>query len=212
MGPLRTGFRYGIVAVVVALLADLRFLLITPGDLPNWILTVIETFRTEVALAAFLFLSILAALRVRPIRAEADVPYRSLLLRDGALAATVVAVMAGLTLLLVTALNATVFADDIRAYASDAAPYLLEYNEKVAGRLDDPPPLPPVGQFEALLQPPELRDLGRSLANFVLRAILLGTVGAIIGALRGLLGKGNRGDAGEGAPSRGGAAEGTPGA
>ena len=212
MGPLRTGFRYGIVAVVVALLADLRFLLITPGDLPNWILTVIETFRTEVALAAFLFLSILAALRVRPIRAEADVPYRSLLLRDGALAATVVAVMAGLTLLLVTALNATVFADDIRAYASDAAPYLLEYNEKVAGRLDDPPPLPPVGQFEALLQPPELRDLGRSLANFVLRAILLGTVGAIIGALRGLLGKGNRGDAGEGALSRGGAAEGTPGA
>lgn len=200
MGPLRTGFRYGIVAVVVALLADLRFLLITPGDLPNWILTVIETFRTQLALAAFLFLSILAALRVRPIRTEADVPYRSLLLRDGALAATVVAVMAGLTLLILTALNATVFADDIRAYAREAAPYLLQYNEKVAGRLGDPPPLPPVEKFEALLQPPELRDLGRSLANLVIRSILLGTVGAIIGALRGSFGKGNRGGAAEGTP------------
>lgn len=212
MGPLRTGFRYGLVAVLIALLADLRFLLITPGDLPNWILTVIETFRTQVALAAFLFLSILAALRVRPLRNETDVPYRSLLLRDGALAATVVAVMAGLALLLVTALNATVFSDNIRAYASDAAPYLLEYNEKVAGRLDDPPQLPPVGQYESLLQPPELRDLGRSLANFVLRAISLGTVGAVVGALRGAFGKRNREDAGGDAPSPGGAAEGTPGA
>ena len=199
-------------AVVIALVADLRFLLITPGDLPNWILTVIETFRTQVALAAFLFLSILAALRVRPLRTQADVPYRSFLLRDGALAAAVVAVMAGLALLFVTVLNATVFADDIRTYASDAAPYLLEYNEKVAGRLDDPPPLPPVERYEALLQPPELRDLGRSLANFVLRAIALGTVGAIVGALRGAFGKRNRADAGEDAPSRGGAAEGTPGA
>ena len=211
MGPLRTGFRYGIVAVVIALAADLRYLLITPGDLPNWILTVIETFRTQLALAAFLFLSILAALRVRPVRTEPDVPYRSLLLRDGALAATVVAVMAGLALLVVTALNSTVLSDNVRDYASDAAPYILEYNEKVAGRLDDPPPLPPVGEIEAGLQPPEPRDLGRSLANLVLRAILLGTVGAIFGTLRGALGK--RGEAGEeGAPSRSGAAEGTPGA
>ena len=215
MGPLRTGFRYGMVAVVIALLADLRFLLITPGEIPNWILTVIETFRTELALATFLFLSILAALRVRPVRTEPDVPYRSLLLRDGALAATVVAMMAGIALFFVTALNSTVFADNLRAYASDAAPYLLEYNEKVAGRLDDPPPLPPVEDFEALLQPPEPRDLGRSLANLVLRAILLGTVGAIVGVLRGSFGKRGEGDTGEeaggGVPSRGGAAEGTPG-
>ena len=210
MGPLRTGFRYGIVAVVIALVADLRFLLITPGDLPNWILTVIETFRTQVALAAFLFLSILAALRVRPVRTEAGVPYRSLLLRDGALAATVVAVMAGLALLLLTALLSTVFADNVRAYASDAAPYILEYNEKVAGRLDEPPPLPPVGEIEAGLQPPEPRDLGRSLANFVLRAILLGAVGAAIGALRGSFCKRNQDDAEEGTPSRD-DAEGTPG-
>jgi hypothetical protein len=212
LGPLKTGFRYGIVAVVVALVADLRFLIITPGDLPNWILTVIETFRTQVALAAFLFLSILAAFRVRPVRVEAGVPYRSLLLRDGALAATVVAVMAGLTLLLLTALLSTVFADAVRAYASDAAPYILEYNEKVAGRLDEPPPLPPVGEIEAGLQPPEPRDIGRSLANFVLRAILLGTVGAAVGALRGSFGKRDQGDVGEGAPSRDGVSEGTPGA
>ncbi|QIN79096.1 hypothetical protein GBA65_11830 [Rubrobacter marinus] len=210
MSPLRTGFRYGLVAVVIALVADLRYLLITPGDLPNWILTVIETFRTQAALAAFLFLSILAALRVRPVRVEADVPYRSLLLRDGALAATVVSVMAGLALLVATGLNSTVLADNVRAYASDAAPYILEYNAKVAGRLDEPPPLPPVGEIEAGLQPPEPRDVGRSLANLVLRSILLGTVGAIVGALRGSFGK--RGDAGEDAPPRSGAAEGTPGA
>lgn len=215
MGPLKTGFRYGLVAVAVALVADLRFLIITPGDLPNWILTVIESFRTQLALAAFLFLSILAALRVRPLRPVADVPYRSLILRDAALAATVVAVMAGLALLVVTALNSTVFADNVRAYASDTAPYILEYSEKVGGRLEDPPPLPPVGEIEAGLQPPELRDLGRSVANFVLRAILLGTVGAIVGALRASLGKRNTSDGGEATdeavPSQNGAAEGTPG-
>lgn len=209
MGPLKTGLRYGLVAVVVALLADLRFLLITPGDLPNWILTVIESFRTQVALATFLFLSILAALRVRPLRSVEDVPYRSLLLRDGALAATVVAVIAGLALLVITALNSTVFADDIRAYASDAAPYILEYSEKVGGRLEEPPPLPPVGEIEAGLQPPEFRDLGRSLANFVLRAILLGTVGALVGVLRASFGKRNREDAAT--PPRENTAEGTPG-
>ena len=210
MGPLSTGFRYGLVAVAVALVAELRFLLITPGELPNWILTVIETYRTQLPAAAFLFLSILAALRVRPVRMEPGVPYRSLLLRDGAMTATIVAIMAGLALLLVTALNSTVFADNVRSYASDAAPYILEYSEKVAGRLDDPPPLPSVEQIEADLQPPELRDLGRSLANLVLRAILLGTVGAIVGALRGYFGKGGRRESA--APSPGGTAEGTPGA
>ncbi len=212
MGPLSTGFRYGLVAVVVALVAELRFLLITPGELPNWILTVIETYRTQVPAAAFLFLSILAALRVRPVRMEPGVPYRSLLLRDGAMAATIVAIMAGLAFLLVTGLNSTVFADNVSAYAADAAPYILEYNEKVAGRLDEPPQLPPVGEIEAGLQPPELRDLGRSLANLVLRAILIGTVGAIVGTLRGSFGKRGEGETGEGAPSRSGAAEGSPGA
>lgn len=171
MGPLRTGFRYGLVAVVVALVADLRFLYIDPEGTPDWILTAIENFRTQLALAAFLFLGILAALRVRPTRIDPDVPYRSLLLRDAALAAAAVAVMAGLTLFVVTAFNATLFADDIRDYASDAAPKILAYSEKVAGRLDEPPTLPTVGQIEEGLQPPVLRDLGRSMANLVLRAI-----------------------------------------
>lgn len=185
MGPLRTGFRYGLVAVVVALVADLRFLYIDPEGIPDWILTAIENFRTQLALAAFLFLGILAALRVRPTRIDPDVPYRSLLLRDAALAAAVVAVMAGLTLFAVTALNATLFADDIRDYASDAAPKILAYSEKVAGRLDEPPALPTVGQIEEGLQPPVLRDLGRSMANLTLRTILIGAAGALVGALRG---------------------------
>jgi hypothetical protein len=55
----------------------------------------------------------------------------------------------------------------------------------VAGRLDNPPPLPTVEEIEEGLQPPALRDLGRSIANFVLRALLLGTAGAMVGILRG---------------------------
>lgn len=185
MGPLRTGFRYGLIAVVVAFVADLRFLFIDPQGTPDWILTSFEGFRTQLALAAYIFLGILAALRARPTRIDPGVPYRSLLLRDGALAATVVAVMVGVTLFILTALNATLFADDIRAYARDAAPSIAAYDEKVAGRLDDPPPLPGVQEIEANLQPPALGELGRSIANFVLRAVLMGTLGGIVGLIRG---------------------------
>lgn len=189
MGPVKTGLRYGLVAVVVALAADLRFLFVDPLSTPDWILTVIENYRTSLALAAFLFLGILAALRVRPERMEAGVPYRSLLLRDCTLAATVVALMAGVTLLILTALNATVFADDIRDYARDAAPSMVAYYEKVAGRMESPPPLPTLEQVEAALQPPALRDLGRSMANLVLRGIVIGSAGALVGLLRGSFGK-----------------------
>ena len=195
MGPLKTGFRYGLVAVLVALVADLRFLFVDPAGTPDWILTVFENYRTTLALAAFLFLGILAAIRVRPERTEEGVPYRSLLLRDCTLAATVVAVMAGATLFLLTALNATVFADDIRNYARDAAPSMVAYYEKVAGRMDDPPPLPAPEQVEANLQPPALRDLGRSIFNFVLRALLLGFAGALVGLLRGSSGRNAQPDA-----------------
>ena len=188
MGPLRIGFFYGMIAVVVALAADLRFLFIDPQAVPNWILAALEEFRTQLALAAYLFLGILAALRVHPTRIDLGVPYRSLLLRDCALAATVVGVMVGLTLFTVTALNATVFADEISAYARDAAPSIAAYNEKVAGRLDDPPVLPTAQEIEDNLQPPSLRDLGRSITNFVLRALLMGTAGGLVGMVRGRLG------------------------
>ena len=179
---------YGSVAVVVALVADLRFLFIDPEGTPDWILTAFEGFRTQLALAAYLFLGILAALRTRPARLDPGVSYRSLLLRDCTLAATVVAVMVGVTLFIVTALNATLFADEIRDYARDAAPKIVAYNEKVAGRISNPPPIPSVQEVEAGLQPPVLRDLGRSMANLVLRALLLGTAGALVGILRGSFG------------------------
>lgn len=185
MGPLRIGFFYGIIAVLVALAADLRFLFIDPEVTPDWVLTAIEEFRTQLALTAILFLGILAAIRTQPTRVDPDVPYRSLLLRDCVLAATVVAVMAGLALFVATALNATLFADEIRAYASDATPSIVAYNEKVAKRLEDPPPLPPAAEIEEDLQPPVLRDLGRSLANLVLRAVIVGAAGAAVGLARG---------------------------
>ncbi len=188
MSPLRAGFVYGVVAVVVAVVTDLRFLFIDPEGIPDWILAAIEGFRTQLALAAYLLLGVLAAFRVRPTRLDPDVPYRYLLVRDCALASTVVAVVVGVALLVITALNATLFADEIRDYARDASPSIVAYNEKVAGRLDDPPALPTVEEIEEDLQPPDLRDLGRSMANLVLRAILLGAAGALVGALRGSFG------------------------
>lgn len=193
MGPLRAGFVYGTVAVAVALVTELRFLFIEPEGVPDWILAVIEDYRTQLALATYLFLGVLAALRVRPTRFDPGVPYRSLLLRDCVLASSVVAVMVGVTLFFVTALSATVFADEAREYARDAAPSMVAYYEKVAGRLEDPPPLPSVEEVEERLQPPDLRDLGRSMANLVLRALILGAAGALVGVLRGSFGSGGPG-------------------
>jgi hypothetical protein len=167
--------------------------------MPGWFLAVIAQYRTRLALALFLFLTILAALRVRPTHLDPGVPYRSLLLRDGALAGTVVAVMVGVTLFLTTALEATLLAGTARDYAREAAPKIVTYvngtrteirkerKERGASpeRVRDLPPPAQVGEVEATLQPPTLRDLGRSIANFVLRAVLLGTVGGLVGALRG---------------------------
>ena len=198
-GPIGTGFRYGIAGVLVALASDLYFVLVDPTDTPGWILAVIAQYRTRLALALFLFLAVLAALRVRPTRLDPGVPYRSLLLRDGALAATVVAVMVGVTLFLTTALQATLLAGTARDYAAGAAPKIVSYVNEVRTkirnerkergaspeRVRELPPPARVSAVEATLQPPTFRDLGRSMANFVLRAVLLGTVGGLVGGLRG---------------------------
>src|SRR5215212_3986919 len=198
-GPVSTGFRYGIVGVLIALASDLYFLVVDPSSLPGWILAVIAQYRTRLALALFVFLAVLAALRVRPTRLDPGVPYRSLLVRDGALAATVVAVMVGITLFLTTALQATVLAGVARDYAAEAAPKIVSYVNEVRTeirqerkergaspeRVNDLPPPAQVSDVETTLQPPALRDLGRSMANFVLRAVLLGTAGGLVGALRG---------------------------
>jgi hypothetical protein len=198
-GPISTGFRYGIVGVLVALASDLYFLVVDPVGLPGWILAVVAQYRTRLALALFLFLAVLAALRVRPTRLDPDVPYRSLLVRDGALAATVVAVMVGIALFLTTAMQATVLSGAARAYAATAAPKIVSYVNEVRTeirqerkdrgaspeKVRDLPPPAQTAEVEATLQPPTLRDLGRSMANFVLRAVLLGTVGGLVGVLRG---------------------------
>src|ERR671910_2060162 len=198
-GPLRTGFACGIVGVLVALVSDFFFLFVDPADMSGWVLAVIAQYRTRLALAAFLFLAIVAALRVRPTHLDPGVPYRSLLLRDGALAATVVAAMVGVTLFLTTALQATLLAGTARDYAEEAAPKIVSYVNEVRTeirqerkergaspeRVRDLPPPARVGAVEATLQPPTLRDLGRSMANFVLRAVLLGTAGGLVGVLRG---------------------------
>ena len=188
LSPLRAGFVYGVVAVIVAFVTDFYFLFLDPLSTPAWILAAAADFHTQLALAAFLFLAILAALGVQPIRIDPDISYRSLLVRDCALAATVVAVMVGLALFLSTAPQATLLAEEKRAFAHDAAPGIAEYVEEVRSGLSNPPPPVTIEEVEATLQPPELRDLGRSMANLVLRALLLGFAGALVGALRGSFG------------------------
>ena len=132
-------------------------------------------------------LGIPTAIRVLPSRVDPGVPYGSLLLRDGALAATIVAVMFGAAVLLTTVLQATLLADEARAYAGEAAPRIVAYMDELAQRFDNPSPAT-VTEVESDLQPPALRDLGRSIANFVLRAVLLGTLGGLVGVLRSRFG------------------------
>src|SRR5918998_6806688 len=198
-GPIRTGYFYGLAGVLVALASDLYFLFVDPSATPGWVLAAIAQYRTRLALALFLFLAVLAALRVRPTRLDPGVPYRSLLVRDGALAATVIAAMVGVTLFFTTALQATVLAGAARDYAATAAPKIVSYVNEVRTeireereergasreRIRDLPPPAQVAKVEATLQPPTLRDLGRTMANFVLRAVLLGTVGGLVGVIRG---------------------------
>ena len=199
MGPLRAGFIYGIVAAVVALVSDFYFLFVDPAGTPAWILAVIQAYHTQIALTAFLFLGILAALGTRPARLDPDVPYQSLLLRDCVLAATLVAVIVSVVLFFATALQATVFADQARSYAGQAAPKIVDYSnttreDLIKGRIkrgetpEQARKLPPPAKLENVrkaLEPPSLTMLGYSIMNLVLRSLLLGGTGAVIGLLRG---------------------------
>ena len=191
MGPLRTGFFYGTIAVVVALVADFRFLYLNPDSVDGWIIAVVEQYRTQLALAAYLLLAILAALRTRPTYIDPDVPYRSLILRDCTLAATVVAMMVGIALFLITFLQATLFAEAIREYASAAAVEIVAYVQELADRFDSEPPQTTVQEIRETLLPPTLGELGRSIFNLVMRGLLLGFTGAIVGVLKGRFGSEN---------------------
>ncbi len=173
------------IGALVALADGFYFLFLDPTEVPDWVTAALADFHTPLALAAYLFLALLAALRVRPVRLDEGVPYRSLLLRDCALASTLVAIIVGVTLILSVALQATVLADEMRAYAREAAPHIAAYVEEVRSELSDPPPPTSAEDVERLLQPPTLGDLGRSLANLVLRALLLGGAGAVVGLIRG---------------------------
>ena len=188
MAPLRAGVIYGLIATLVTAVMSFRFLYLTPGDTSNWVIAVSETFFPQLEVATQFFLALLAAIQVRPVRLEPDVSYRSILLRDCTLAATVVAVIVGLSLFVVVALQATVFADAIRDYARDAAPQIVSYVNESRQELSKPPPPVTVEQVSSGLQPPVVNDLGRSIFNLVLRSLLLGTVGALIGIIRGRFG------------------------
>lgn len=178
--------------MVVAILADFRFVYLNPDSVDGWIIAVVEEYRTILALAAYLLLAILAALRTRPTYIDPDVPYRSLILRDCTLAATVVAVMVGVALFLITFLQATFFADTIRNYADAAAPEIVAYVRELADRFDSDPPQTSVSGVRETLSPPTLSELGRSIFNLVMRGLLLGLTGAIVGVLKARLGFANQ--------------------
>ncbi|MGI8650501.1 MAG: hypothetical protein ACR2KW_09010 [Rubrobacter sp.] len=185
-GPLRVGIFYGLLAGMVALFSHFFFFLIDPATMTDWVLAAMTNFIPLAALAAYIFLGMLAALRARPTYLDSGVPYRSLLLRDAALAAAIVAIVAGLFNLVSTGLQATIFADDIRSFATEAAPKIVAYVNEVGSELNDPPPPATIEQIERVLQPPALADLGQTLGNTAIGTMLLGALGGVIGALRGV--------------------------
>ena len=106
--------------------------------------------------------------------------------------------MVGITLFLTTALQATLFAGTARDYAREAAPKVVSYVNEVRmeirqeredrgaspEKIRDLPPPAQLEEVEATLQPPTLRDLGRSIANWsACRPPRNG--GRLVGALRG---------------------------
>lgn len=188
LGPFRTGLFYGVFAAAVALVESFYFLFLNPEGVSDWILAAIASFQTQMAFASYLFLGILAAIKVRPVRMDPESSYASLLVRDGALAATIVAMLVGITLIFSVALRATVFAEEVGEYAAGAAPKIAAYTEEVRSELSDPPPPTVPGEIEEALQPQEPRDVGRSIFNAVMRAILMGFLGALIGGARGRFG------------------------
>ncbi|CAN5119822.1 hypothetical protein BH24ACT16_BH24ACT16_08000 [soil metagenome] len=185
MGPFRAGIFYGAIAVVVALAANLHFLVLDASSTPGWVIAVIEDFRTTLSLAAFLMLGILAARRTTPERLDEGVPYRALLLRDCTMAATLVAIISSLVLVVILFLQATVLSGPMQSYASDAAPRIVAYIEELGDRFSDPAEPVTVSETEEGLSPPSLDRLGQSISNLVLRTLFLGGAGALVGLLRG---------------------------
>lgn len=189
-GPLGVGLFYGTLGVVIAAVEGFALFLLDPRTTSAWLLAALTDFLPLLALASYILLAVLAALRVRPVRLEPGVPYRSQLMRDAALAAGIVGLMVGLAALVLTGLQATLFADEIRAFAGEAAPRIAAYIEETRRELSDPPPPVSAAQVERLLQPPTPGDLGRALGNAALGTIFLGALGALVGALRGRSGAG----------------------
>lgn len=185
MGPLRVGFFYGVFAALIAVFANFFFLLFDPVETRDWILAATTDFVPLSALAMYVLLGMAAAFRTNPTRVDEGVPYRLQVMRDAALAAAIVAVMAGAANFVSTGLQATVFSESIRNFAAEAAPRVAGYVEEVGESLSDPPPIPTAEEVEQGLQPPTLGALGGALGNTALGAIALGALGAVIGALRG---------------------------
>lgn len=185
MGPIRAGFLYGTVAVIVAVLVNFHFLLLDPVETRDWVLAAIASFLPLLALAAYLLLTILGARRVVPDRYEPGTTWRSQLVRAGALVATIIGVMVGLTGIFSTALQATVFSGEMQSFATEAAPKISGYVEEVRSEVSEPPPGMSTEQVEQSLAPPSFQDTGRALFSAVVLSVVLGTVGGFIGGLRG---------------------------
>ena len=103
-GPLRVGLFYGILGVAIVLVEGFALFLLDPRTTSAWLLAALADFLPLLALASYILLAALAALRVQPVRLEPGVPYRSQLMRDAALASAVVGLMVGVAALVLTGL------------------------------------------------------------------------------------------------------------
>ena len=99
--------------------------------------------------------------------------------------------MAGVALFFATFLQATFFAEAIREYAAAAAADYVSYIRELSDRFNSDTPRVTVQEMRETFGPPGLVELGRSIFNLVMRCLLLGFVGALVGVLRGRFGPAN---------------------
>jgi hypothetical protein len=88
-----------------------------------------------------------------------------MLVRDGAVAGTTVAVVIGATLVVLTFSQATVFAEGMRDYVREAAPKMHSYVNERRLEQENPPPPVSLEAVEAALEPPATFRAVHSLSS-----------------------------------------------
>jgi hypothetical protein len=107
-------------------------------------------------------------------------------------AGTTTAVVIGVTLVVLTFSQATVFAAGMRDYAREAAPKMLSNVNERRLEQQNPSPQPSLEAIEAALEPPTPFRAVHAPSSSGLRLIFLLFVGAAAGVVHGSLNRGSR--------------------